>query len=115
MEITTIELPQDRALRGCLERKLGEYRQRMQEATASADFQSPEQAGKRKIKYMDSLYKSLLLETLLTDGRVDVEAAREQLGKVEGKVDEYYFTTAVTVIADYCATGGSNCWGGTGI
>lgn len=108
MEITTIVLPEDKALKGRLERKLAEYRQRMQNASSLPE-------PKRTTKRTDSLYKSLLLETVLTDGSADVQAVKAQIVKAEGKVDEYCFKTAVDVIADYCVSGGLHNYGGTGI
>lgn len=109
--VPRIELPQGAQLRGKLEKKLEEYKFRMGTAGIDDAYKAPEQMETSRIIYYDSLYKSTVLERLLADGAVDVV----KLEKSFKKLDAGLFRRAVSVINDYCATGGARCFGGTGL
>lgn len=99
--VPVIVLPTNKARRQQLLGKLEEYRGRM------SDWH-PE------LK-MDTIYKIVVLETLLRDGQVYVEDLEFKMTNRYGAgFDSHAFDNACGVIRDYCETGGQNAFGGTG-
>lgn len=98
-----IVLPEDSGLRQQLEAKLVEYKGRYDE------YRHPE-------LQMDIICKIVVLEKLISDGKVDTFELSLQLAdkyKDCFSVDSY--NNACGVVEDYCLTGGKRTAGGTGL
>ena len=106
-----IVLPKDEVLKGKLERKLEEYKGRLEKLDDG--YKHPELIRRCNI---DSEYKIAVLERLLADGEVNTHAVSLELHKKYGIIDIEAFNNAAGVIEDYCMTGGiKNTYGGTGL
>lgn len=88
--------------REILERKLAEYRSRLNE------FGAPE-------TQFDTIYKIAVVERLVETGEVDTQNLSRELVAKYGTFDTASFNNACGVIADYIKTGGKNVAGGTGL
>jgi hypothetical protein len=101
--VKAITLTTDKRRIRQLEKKLAEYRRRRSE------FKAPEQE-------MDTLCKIAVLERLLRDGQVFVEALAEELARYyTAAFDRASFDEACDVISDYNQTGGVSVGGGSGL
>jgi hypothetical protein len=96
-----IELPDDLdpGRRASLEAKLEEYRERLKQRMEANRYQPPE-------FFASTRYKITVLETLLTDGRVDTHDLYQKIKGEDGSVDLEAFNNACGVIDDYATTGG---------
>ena len=102
-----IVLPQDQSTRKALEDKLKEYKGRIEEKYSHLDPESMSAVT-------SSGYKIAVLEELFKKGEVDCLKFSLELKEREGFFNSIKYDKAVFVINDYCATGGSNVFGGTG-
>lgn len=91
-----------------LESKAQEYADRVTRYDA-------EGADKKSTKYIDSMYKMLIMQSLLRDKSVKIEDIRDQVMSDLGEVNEYRLDSAFNVIQDYVLSGGANTHGGTGL
>ena len=104
-ESPVIHLPSDEKRVNQLKKKLVEYEQRF----LKNQYKAPEQL-------MDTICKIAVLGTLLQDGKVTTwELSRELTATYGEGFSVSRFQNACTVIKDYCATGGKNVPGGTGL
>lgn len=99
-----LALPTDPIRVAQLQAKLVEYKQRLERDCHGDDMFS----------VWDSICKIAVLDMLLTDGQINLNAVRKKLahehGEAVGRV-----RVAFEVIADYCKTGGQNLYNGTGL
>ncbi|HCU70543.1 MAG TPA: hypothetical protein DIC35_02170 [Candidatus Moranbacteria bacterium] len=103
MTLPTITLPDNHPRRQMLERKLEEYRGRLDPSKPPAF-------------HMATICRIAILEALLRDNGVDAQVLSEVLTETyRESFDIKAFNTACNVIIDYCNTGGQNVWGGTGL
>ena len=98
-----ITLPQDEQLVARLRRKLVEYHGRL------------ELDERGHARSLGSVYKTLVLERLLKDGRVCVDELKLEVERLLGDLDYRRFRNACLVIEDYATTGGKLTIGGTGL
>jgi hypothetical protein len=99
----TITLQGNHPRKEQLERKLMEYRERLEPLKPPAP-------------QMDTICKIAVLEALLSDNRLNTHDLSQELFQKYGKLfDLKIFDVACSVIIDYCDTGGQNVWGGTGL
>jgi hypothetical protein len=96
-----IKLPADTVRVAQLQRKLEEYKQRL------------EAEKKRGDNYGDTMCKISVLSTLLTDHQASFDEVRSKL-EIAGE-SVYRLEVAFHVISDYCFTGGEHVFGGTGL
>lgn len=102
-EAPIISLPSDEARRKQLQKKLEEYRGRMQ------PYHAPE-------LQMENICKIAVLERLLRDGQVNAwDFSRELAEEYDSGFDSNDFSLACAIIDDYCKTGGANLRGETGL
>lgn len=102
-EAPIISLPNDETRRKQLQKKLEEYRRRMQ------PYRAPE-------LQMENICKIAVLEKLLQNGQVNAwDFSREMAREYGPGFNTNDFSLACTVIDDYCKTGGANLRGGTGL
>ena len=102
-ENPVIVLPSDLKRREQLERKLLEYKGRLD------PYKAPE-------LQMNTICKIVVLERLLKEGKINTEHLQEEMVKTYGSgFSEGAFLNACNVIEDYCLTGGTNTQGGTGL
>lgn len=102
VDTSHILLPENEELQLKLQRKLEEYKARLQE---------PDVSERKKI---DSQNKIAVLKEVLNFKDVKTSELEKKLKK-EVWFDQERFETAVFVIADYIQTGGKNVIGGTGL
>jgi len=100
-----LELPKDPTRVVQLKQKLEEYRER---------FAQECKDGRPDFYIWDSICKIAVLRTLLQDESIDLNMVREKLVEEHGEAVSR-LRIAFRVIADYCATGGANVFGGTGL
>lgn len=117
MRFTTIEFPKDIEIVAKLQKKLREYRERLQsldkDQTVSGTSIPPEEIDHWK---KDTNNKILILGKLLLEGEVDGgKLAQELSEKDPDAFDSKSFHNNLDTIADYAATGGRNIGGGTGL
>lgn len=102
-EAPIISLPNDETRREQVQKKLKEYRGRMQ------PYRAPE-------LQMENICKIAVLERLLRDGQVNTWDFSRKLAEEYGSgFNSNDFSLACAVIDDYCKTGGANLRGGTGL
>ncbi|MGE5238264.1 MAG: hypothetical protein ACM3ON_05625 [Chloroflexota bacterium] len=107
-EYPVISLPDDIEAVRKLQRKLGEYRQRVEVARKKY-------AADNGSLFFDTISKISILEVLLLEGEASTcSVARETATKYPG-IDSRTFRNACAVIEDYCRDGGRGVWGGTGL
>ena len=104
-----ITLPSDEIIKGKLEKKLEEYKKRVEEIK----FQNP-CTYPALIQSTTSAYKAEIVERLLKEGHVDTWQLSKELNEKHNYFDVRNFENAAAVISDYCKTGGKNVRGGTG-
>lgn len=104
--------PTDETLLLRLAKKLKEYKSRMDEY---AEYRHPELAYGLSSGYRDSLFKTLVLEKLLTDGQVTTWEFSRELAEKYKPFDVEKFTNACGVIAVYIGQSDDKPWGGTGL
>ena len=97
-----IKLPKDSNTREKLERKLEQYRDRID------NYPDMERV------ILDSRYKIAIVEELLDKGKVKEHPLAKQIQREYGSIDEIAFDSAYTVIEDYCKTGGKHVMLGSG-
>lgn len=110
-----ITKPTDPELLVKLERKLIEYRKRL---SKSQDGHSPGLAYQVSHSYRDALFKSIVLERLLTAGQVVTWDLSLELNEKYGPFDLLEvekFNEVCTVIATYCGQNDGVLLGGTGL
>ena len=105
-----ISLPEDPKMVQQLEDKLQEYHYRLDLLEQDYPNHTPEQ-----IVHTDVGYKVMILESVLEKGSIDAWDLCENFRKGTSYFDIVKFTNAVSVIDDYCKTGGQNTYGGTGL
>jgi len=108
-----IVLSDDDPRRQQLCKKLAEYRERLKSCDAAEKEAAPCDAS---LLRMDTICKIAVLEKLLNGGKVVVrELAADLIRKHKDDYVASDFRNAISVITDYCDTGGQNVWGGTGL
>ena len=104
-----IFLPQNRAAKARLEKKLNEYERRVEQLKKACPFDNPD------ISYNSfNGYKALLARRLCLRGEVNSLELAQELKEEFGSLDTDSYNNAVRVIYDYCHTGGKNVRNGTG-
>lgn len=101
-ESPVISLPQDLERVAQLVAKLAEYRERM-----ASDLHAVDHLTMMKIDVLDRLINEGSIETWTV--------SRELEAKYGLPLLRIHFNTAVSVIVDYCLTGGKNLKSGTGL
>ncbi len=95
-----INKPEDPDLVSKLERKLDEYKKRLSDSLG--EYQHPELAYMLSSSYRDSLFKSLVLEELLTAGKVVTYDLSRKLFIEHAPFDVQAFQNACGVVDMYC-------------
>lgn len=108
-----IELPSDIETIRKLQKKLREYKTRLEEEKGQKikTHTAPEQDF---VALADTHYKIAVLEKLLLEGSVNTYELSRELNEADGMFDASAFDNACGVIEDYVETGGERNVGGTG-
>lgn len=117
---TKIVLPKNQGIRTTLEKKAEEYRGTLT-LIAQGELVIPTSLfsylcglEQQKIVVQSTGYKISLIESLLRNREVDVQALERELRSQDEQFDAKEYSNAVKVIDDYCTNGGKNVRGGTG-
>lgn len=112
-----IVLPKNTEIVGKLERKLAEYKSRVEDKfnrhvrASTLAFIAPEETSPHTLVG----YKIAILDTVLAQGRVNVDEFKRDYWTKHGPVEESYFRSAVNVISNYCGDPNTRVYGGTGL
>lgn len=113
-ETPKLVLPDDKELVAKLERKLTEYKKRLEEQKEIAD---DGWTAKERVAELTSetRHKIAVLEELLTNKVIDTHELSRRLKQEDKFYSVRYFERACAVINDYVTTGGEQSSGGTGL
>jgi hypothetical protein len=111
-----IKLPKSPEAIEKLNKKLIEYKQRLNNDQQSNIFKAPEDISESVVySISDSEHKIVVLSHLLKNGFVNFENLEQELkNDQQFKFDNRLYKRACHVISDYCKTGGRNVANGTG-
>jgi len=107
-ESPKIILPEDESIKGALEKKLEEYKRRLNKSIEKEPCMHPELLSQVDPTYIDSLYKVVITEKLLKEGVVDTFELSKEIVRDYGFFNVSGYNNAAGVIDDYCKTGGKN-------